>query len=244
MKNLIPYLVLLTVTGCATTIPKPQFYSKYLPLTGMTQTLPRDSALEYCKAISSGAGRAAYQDAINSTATQKTPSEVHCRKDGFGNIRCKEKKPIGSWRLEQYQKKKNESDATTAMLYSLGAAVKKCMAENGYVLKRVCVKNCTIENSRLLNLGMTKQEVLETMNVTPVYNASSRSVDEWHYCKTGYGVDEFVAVYFKDKKLIAMQPYSVTLEDANGLYGSCDNFVSMGSYREPDIVRQLRAKYY
>ena len=45
----------------------------------------------------------------------------------------------------------------------------------------------------------------------------SDGVTEWHYCATGYGVDEFVAVYFADKKVVAMKNYQITKDDSRGI---------------------------
>lgn len=70
-----------------------------------------------------------------------------------------------------------------------------------------------IENAFQLSSGMTKQNVISIMG-NPAKNEFDLGVEEWHYCKTGVGVDEFVTVYFNDGLVIAMKPYSVTLRDA------------------------------
>jgi len=76
----------------------------------------------------------------------------------------------------------------------------------------------------------------------PMKAEFSRSVEEWHFCNTGYGEDEFVAVFFADGEVIAMKPYTVTISDTRGATGSCEKFVKMGNYREPDSVREYRLR--
>jgi len=80
------------------------------------------------------------------------------------------------------------------------------------------------------------------MGGRPVKAEFSKNIEEWHFCNTGYGSDEFIAVYFADGGLIAMKPYTVTLRDAGGATGTCDIFVKMGNYREPSTVREYRLR--
>lgn len=92
-----------------------------------------------------------------------------------------------------------------------------------------------------LNEGMTKSEV-EAIMGNPVKSDFYKNIEEWHYCKTGMSVDEFVALFFYEGKLIAKKNYSVTTADAGGAYGSCEKFIKMGNYREPDIVTEIRLR--
>ncbi len=101
-----------------------------------------------------------------------------------------------------------------------------------------------LQNALLISPGMTKQEVLEVMGGQPVKSEFSGAVEEWHYCKTGYGSDEFIAVFFSEGITVAMRPYTVTLKDAKGATGSCEKFIKMGSYREPSEVKELRVNIY
>lgn len=57
------------------------------------------------------------------------------------------------------------------------------------------------------------------------------------------GADEFVALFFFDDKLLAKKNYTVTLQDTRGITGSCEKFIEMGNYREPDNVTEIRIPY-
>ena len=45
-----------------------------------------------------------------------------------------------------------------------------------------------------------------------------------------------VAIFFVDGRLRETLYYSVSLSQAGGITGSCDNFFKMGGYVEPDYV--------
>ena len=99
-----------------------------------------------------------------------------------------------------------------------------------------------LSTSYKLNPGMTKSEV-ESIMGPPVKSDFYKNVEEWHYCKTGMSADEFIALFFNDGKLIEKKNYAVTLADTNGATGSCQKFIKMGNYREPDVVKEIRLKY-
>ena len=105
-----------------------------------------------------------------------------------------------------------------------------------------CGTQQNLDQSFLLSPGMGKQDVLTTMG-KPVKNEFDRGIEEWHYCSTGGKADEFITVYFEQGRVIAMRPYTVTLADTRGATGSCEVFVKMGNYSEPDIVGEIRIKY-
>ena len=88
-----------------------------------------------------------------------------------------------------------------------------------------------------------RTEVLNIMGMCPQKTEISDGVTELHYCATGYGVDEFVAVYFADKKVVAMKNYQVTKDDSRGIFGHCSKFVKMGTYRRPADVKEIRVGY-
>jgi outer membrane protein assembly factor BamE (lipoprotein component of BamABCDE complex) len=106
-----------------------------------------------------------------------------------------------------------------------------------------------LSESYKLHEGMTKSEVEAIMGV-PVKSDFYKSVDEWHYCKTGYGelegsnipIDEFIALFFYEGKLVATKNYTVSLTDVDGATGSCEKFIKMGKYTEPDIVTEIRSR--
>ena len=102
--------------------------------------------------------------------------------------------------------------------------------------------NQNLKNHLMLSPGMSKEQVITTMGGSPVKAEFSSNIEEWHFCDNGYRVDEFVAAYFADGVLIAMKPYTVTLSDTRGATGSCEKFVKMGNYREPNSVREYRLR--
>ena len=98
-----------------------------------------------------------------------------------------------------------------------------------------------LSNSYKLSSGMTKAEVEAIMGV-PVKSDFKKNVEEWHYCKTGGGADELLALFFYEGKLIEKLNYTVTLADTRGVTGSCEKFIKMGNYREPDVVVEIRMR--
>ncbi|NOT52545.1 MAG: outer membrane protein assembly factor BamE [Chitinophagaceae bacterium] len=95
--------------------------------------------------------------------------------------------------------------------------------------------------SHKLSPGMTKADV-ETIMGSPTKSDFRKNVEEWHYCKTGMSADEFLALFFYEGKLIEKLNYTVTLADTRGATGSCEKFIKMGNYREPDIVVEIRMR--
>lgn len=92
-----------------------------------------------------------------------------------------------------------------------------------------------------LHEGMTKSEV-EAIMGQPVKSDFYKKVEEWHYCSTGDQADEFIALFFSEDKLIAKKNYTVTLQDTREITGSCEIFIKMGNYKEPDIVIEIRSR--
>lgn len=92
-----------------------------------------------------------------------------------------------------------------------------------------------------LSPGMTKSEV-EAIMGPPVKSDFRQSVEEWHYCKTGFSSDEFLALFFHEGRLIEKLNYTVTVADTRGVMGSCETFIKMGNYREPDRVIEIRRR--
>lgn len=105
-----------------------------------------------------------------------------------------------------------------------------------------CVVQQNLNDSYKLNPGMSKDEVVAILG-RPIQDDFNRNVEEWHYCKTGFNSDQYLALFFYEGKLLAKKNYSVTLNDARGVTGSCENFIKRGSYREPDEVREVRLIY-
>lgn len=60
--------------------------------------------------------------------------------------------------------------------------------------------------------GMKRTEVTALMG-EPAVKEISASTEEWHYCKTGSKVDEYIAVAFKGDSLSDLQHYTVSWLD-------------------------------
>lgn len=99
-----------------------------------------------------------------------------------------------------------------------------------------------MSQSYLLSEGMSMQEVQDILGL-PVASELLKGVTEWHYCRTGIMADEFVSVFFEKGKLIAVKNYTVTAQDVGGAGWSCKSFIKRGTYREPDEVIAVRARY-
>ena len=98
-----------------------------------------------------------------------------------------------------------------------------------------------LDISYQLSPGMLKVEVEQIMG-RPAKSDFSKNVEEWHYCKTGTGSDEFIALFFFEEKLIEKLNYTVTMADVGGATGSCEKFIKMGNYREPNKVLEIRMR--
>lgn len=109
----------------------------------------------------------------------------------------------------------------------------------------VCLMACGVQQnltvSYRLSEGMTKSQV-EAIMGAPIKSDFFKNVEEWFYCKTGQMSDEHLALFFHDGRLIAKKNYTVTAADTRGVYGSCEKFIKMGNYREPDVVAEIRSR--
>lgn len=103
-----------------------------------------------------------------------------------------------------------------------------------------CGTQQNLSNSYKLSPGMTKDEV-EAIMGAPIKSDFKQNVEEWHYCKTGMNSDEMLALFFFQGELIEKMNYTVTLSDARGT-GSCEKFVKMGNYKDPDVVIEIRSR--
>lgn len=92
-----------------------------------------------------------------------------------------------------------------------------------------------------LSPTMTKAQVEQIMG-SPAKSDFSKNVEEWHYCRTGTSSDEFLALFFYEGELLEKVNYTVTLADTRGATGSCEKFIKMGNYREPDKVLEIRMR--
>lgn len=126
----------------------------------------------------------------------------------------------------------NVKKATTILIIIL--FLSSCGINQNYLQQNLDV-------SYRLNPEMSKVEVEQIMG-RPAKSDFSNNVEEWHYCRTGTGSDEFIALFFFEEKLIEKLNYTVTLADTRGATGSCEKFIKMGNYREPDKVLEIRMR--
>jgi hypothetical protein len=114
-----------------------------------------------------------------------------------------------------------------------------------------------LERAREVTAGMHRTEV-KTLLGEPAAKEFSLESEEWHYCRTGKSVDEYIAVKFQREKVAALQYYTVTVFDlamhygeglssnvlSRGGFGDCRLTVRWGTYnrKEPDTrVQQVVA---
>lgn len=69
-----------------------------------------------------------------------------------------------------------------------------------------------LSKANRLVAGMKRTEVTALMG-EPAVKEISASTEEWHYCKTGSKVDEYIAVAFKGDSLSDLQHYTVSWLD-------------------------------
>lgn len=101
-----------------------------------------------------------------------------------------------------------------------------------------CYTSQNLSKSINLKPGMSKYDVSRLLG-HPIKTDFSGNVEEWHYCKTDFSADEFLALFFFEEKLIEKVNYTVTVKEAKG-YGDCSKFIKRGSYKEPDSVRKIK----
>lgn len=99
-----------------------------------------------------------------------------------------------------------------------------------------CYTFSDISRASMLSNGMSKESVAEVMGL-PIRSEFSGNLEEWHYCSTGVGADEFVVLFFDQGVLFATSNYTVADQ-----IGDCPTFVKMGNYREPDVVIEFRSR--
>jgi hypothetical protein len=105
-----------------------------------------------------------------------------------------------------------------------------------------CKVNQHIEKSEDLRPGMTMEEVEEEMYNDPIKTDFYKNIVECHYCNTSKRASEYVVLYFLDGKLYEKRNYSVLSNEIKGNRGSCEKFVKMGNFKEPNTITEIRLK--
>jgi hypothetical protein len=65
-----------------------------------------------------------------------------------------------------------------------------------------------IDKARSVSVGMSGAAVTALLG-DPVVREFTDNSEEWHYCRTGENVDEYVAIAFSDQKVTGLQYYTV-----------------------------------
>lgn len=70
-----------------------------------------------------------------------------------------------------------------------------------YLLSLSCCGSVSIQQKSIsINSGNTREEVIKIMG-TPENRQTKRNLEAWQYCKTSFGVYNFVIVWFADGKV-------------------------------------------
>lgn len=115
-----------------------------------------------------------------------------------------------------------------------------------------------LEKASLVQSGMARVDVKKIMGA-PILREVENSSEEWHYCKTGTSVDEYVAISFEADKVVKLTNYTVSWLDmafhymkaptkevveAGGL-GDCKFTARWGSYgqKTPSYPNNVAANH-
>ncbi len=100
-----------------------------------------------------------------------------------------------------------------------------------------------LEKAQEVNAGITSEQLKKLMG-NPALREFDQEKEEWHYCKTGHNVDEYVVFKLQDDKVVSSKYYTVSwldvvyhhtqtpteaLIEAGGM-GDCKLTAKWGSY--------------
>ena len=63
-----------------------------------------------------------------------------------------------------------------------------------------------------VKLGMTSGDLIKLMG-RPAIREFNQTLEEWHYCKTGSNVDEYIVLQFQNDKVVSSRNYTVSWLD-------------------------------
>ena len=115
---------------------KPRYEKQYTRITGMASKYPIEAANIICSAQAKPKAIAAYQDSISGIPGN---SGYNCTKSYSGRSADCEAKKIGAYEASLL---KNNAARASGAVYQ--ATLEACMANNGYHLQDVCIKNCPL----------------------------------------------------------------------------------------------------
>ena len=89
-------------------------------------------------------------------------------------------------------------------------------------------------NIPFIDVDMNSKQVLDIMGVPAKteFNDSSRI---FHYCSTGYNVDDFAVIILVSGKVVTAKNYTLTTKDVNEESGDCRGFIKSVSLQESSI---------
>lgn len=110
-----------------------------------------------------------------------------------------------------------------------------------------------LEKSLDVANNMATEDVRKIMGA-PVKREITKSVEEWHYCRTGEVVDEYVAIEFYEGKVTKLSHYTVSALDlvyhhtatpnaeltSFMEYGDCKLFIRWGTYGEKTPNKKIQ----
>lgn len=105
-----------------------------------------------------------------------------------------------------------------------------------------CRVNQHVEFSEKLMPNMTMEQVKKIMYRNPIKSDFYQNIVECHYCNSSSRGAEYVVLYYKDGLLFEKRNYSVLRKEVKGSLGSCEKYVKMGNFKEPDSISEIRLK--
>ncbi|WP_157270074.1 hypothetical protein [Azohydromonas aeria] len=88
-----------------------------------------------------------------------------------------------------------------------------------------------LEKAFDIKFNMNQTEVEKIMG-RPAKKEITTEFEEWHYCRTGEKIDEFIAIRFKKQRVTSMENYIVSSSHVSDLTGDCMLFIKWGTYGE------------
>lgn len=69
-----------------------------------------------------------------------------------------------------------------------------------------------LSKAQKVKIGMTSEELIKLMG-SPAVREFNQVLEEWHYCKTGSNVDEYVVLELHNDKVVSSRNYTVSWLD-------------------------------
>lgn len=86
-----------------------------------------------------------------------------------------------------------------------------------------------LANAIDVKVGTTSDQLISIMG-NPIKKDAFQTREEWFYCKTGLGIDDFVQFTLLNDQVTKINNYTVSGAEAGGLSGSCELFIKRGGH--------------